>query len=36
MVPLNVILPATTVVLLSIGQIARAFDKVGFRETAHE
>ncbi|MEM5438606.1 DUF2231 domain-containing protein [Paraburkholderia diazotrophica] len=36
MVPLNVILSVITVVLLSIGQIALAFDKVGFRETAHE
>jgi len=36
MVPLNVILSAITVGLLSIGQIALAYDTLGFRETAHE
>lgn len=35
-VPENVILSVVTVALLSIGQIALAFDKFGFKETVHE
>jgi uncharacterized membrane protein len=35
-VPLNVILSVITVALLSVGQIALAFDKFGFKETARE
>jgi uncharacterized membrane protein len=36
MVPLNVILSVITVALLSIGQVAIAVDKPGFKEAAHE
>ncbi len=36
MVPLNVILSAVTVVLLSIGQFALAFDKFALREAPRE
>jgi uncharacterized membrane protein len=35
-VPLNVILSVITVALLSVGQIALAFDKFGFKETVRE
>ncbi|CAN7653910.1 DUF2231 domain-containing protein [Caballeronia sp. dw_19] len=35
-VPENVILSVITVALLSVGQIALAFDKFGFRETTRE
>ncbi|APR38829.1 DUF2231 domain-containing protein [Paraburkholderia sp. SOS3] len=36
MVPLNVILSIVTVALLSIGHIAIAVDKAGFKEVVHE
>lgn len=36
MVPLNVVLSVITVAMLSIGQIALAYDTVVLRETAHE
>lgn len=36
MVPLSVILSVITVALLSLGQIALAFDKFGFKETTRE
>ncbi|TCK33664.1 putative membrane protein [Paraburkholderia sp. BL8N3] len=36
MVPLNVILSVITVALLSVGQIALAFDKFGLKEAARE
>ncbi|TDV33951.1 putative membrane protein [Paraburkholderia caballeronis] len=36
MVPLNAILSAVTVALLSIGRIAHALDKFGYTEAVHE